>query len=195
MAEKKKEVLKGILMGLSEFAQNEADKIKWKSKLALTEQSQRKNWLWQLQTKRKEDLKQKKIQNKMTEMMIGRMNKNQGGGMGLNFGPEARIGTGGKTEVHYPSTKEKEFMIKQGLNRIRLKEQKNMALTPREQQFKEQYSGMYDKVEDPHGLSSEQQVQARALSRRLYGVRGAQFGLPTIYEEMRKGKSIKPQLL
>ena len=43
---------------------------------------------------------------------------------------------------------------------------------------------------DPTGLTTEQQVQARALSRKIYGVRGAEYGLPAVYEEMKKGKSI-----
>lgn len=45
-------------------------------------------------------------------------------------------------------------------------------------------------ITSPEGLTSEQQLQARALSKKIYGVRGAQFGLPAIYEEMKKGKNI-----
>jgi len=40
------------------------------------------------------------------------------------------------------------------------------------------------------GLSSEQQVKALALARRLYGVRGAKLGAPAIFAEMKTGKSI-----
>lgn len=28
------------------------------------------------------------------------------------------------------------------------------------------------------------------MAKKIYGVRGAQFGLPAVYEEMRKGKNI-----
>lgn len=45
-------------------------------------------------------------------------------------------------------------------------------------------------ITSPEGLTSEQQIQARALSKKIYGVRGAEFGLPAVYEEMRKGKNI-----
>ncbi len=45
-------------------------------------------------------------------------------------------------------------------------------------------------IAEPYDLTGEQQIQARALSRKLYGVRGAENGLGSIYEEMRNGKSI-----
>ncbi len=48
---------------------------------------------------------------------------------------------------------------------------------------------------DPTGLSNEQQTQARALSRKINGVRGAEYGLPAIYEELRKGKEVAEILL
>ena len=42
----------------------------------------------------------------------------------------------------------------------------------------------------PTNLDSEQVIQARALSRKLFGVRGAESGLPAIYKEMEAGKNI-----
>ncbi len=45
-------------------------------------------------------------------------------------------------------------------------------------------------IADVSDLSSEQQLQGRALARKIYGVRGAEFGLPAVYEEIRKGKNI-----
>ena len=67
----------------------------------------------------------------------------------------------------------------------------------RRRQFIQSESGKYKElaptkisIATPEGLSSEQQLQARALSRKIYGVRGAEYGLPAVYEEMRKGKSI-----
>ncbi len=45
-------------------------------------------------------------------------------------------------------------------------------------------------IANPDGLTGDQQIQARALAKKMYGVRGAEAGLPTIYEEMRNGKTI-----
>lgn len=50
-------------------------------------------------------------------------------------------------------------------------------------------SGIGKDVADVFGLTSEQQLQGRALARKVYG-RDAKYGLPAVYEEMRKGKSI-----
>lgn len=58
------------------------------------------------------------------------------------------------------------------------------------EEFERLKAGIKGNIADPVGLTSEQQIQARALARKIYGVRGAQFGLPAVYEEMRKGKSI-----
>ena len=45
-------------------------------------------------------------------------------------------------------------------------------------------------IADVSDLTAEQQLQGRALARKIYGVRGAEYGLPAVYEEMRKGKTI-----
>src|SRR3990167_9818783 len=45
-------------------------------------------------------------------------------------------------------------------------------------------------IGDVSDLTPEQQLQGRALARKIYGVRGAEYGLPSVYEEMRGGKSI-----
>jgi len=58
-------------------------------------------------------------------------------------------------------------------------------------EFETKKAGLKGKsIADVSDITSEQQLQARALSRKIYGVRGAEFGLPAVYEEMRKGKNI-----
>lgn len=51
-------------------------------------------------------------------------------------------------------------------------------------------TGVGRNIADVSDLTSEQQLQGRALARKIYGVRGAEFGLPAVYEEMRTGKSL-----
>lgn len=51
-------------------------------------------------------------------------------------------------------------------------------------------TGIGRNIGDVSDLTSEQQLQGRALARKLYGVRGAEYGLPAVYEEMRQGKNI-----
>jgi len=117
---KKNEVLKGILMGVADFAQNQANEVKLKSQLALNEAEKRKNWLWKVQ--------QLQSQNQgQTE-----------NGMGVDQ-PQMRLGAGGEPTMHYPSQQEKEFNIKINMNRISQKEKKGMQLSPQEQSFKENY--------------------------------------------------------
>lgn len=166
MAEKKKEVLKGILMGLADYAQNKADEVKYKSKLAITEGKQRENWLWKLQNKQQQEIKRRKAQNLMTENFVKRMRDEAGGGF-VNLGPQARMGGEGEIDIHYPSAKEKEFMIKQGLNRVRLKQEKGMPLSPIEQKFKDTYSGMFDKEEKE--LTPYQIEQGRQRKNKAKG--------------------------
>jgi len=52
------------------------------------------------------------------------------------------------------------------------------------------YQARGKNITDASDLSSEQQLQGRALARKIYGVRGAEFGVPAVYEEMRKGKTV-----
>lgn len=56
--------------------------------------------------------------------------------------------------------------------------------------YQEKGIGTGRNIADVSDLTSEQQLQGRALARKIYGVRGAEYGLPAVYEEMRKGKSI-----
>ena len=45
-------------------------------------------------------------------------------------------------------------------------------------------------IASPEGLNSEQQLQARALARKIAGVNGAERILPSIFAEMKSGKTI-----
>lgn len=45
-------------------------------------------------------------------------------------------------------------------------------------------------IADPGELPTGVQIQARALARKIYGVRGAEQGLPSIYAELNSGKTI-----
>lgn len=56
--------------------------------------------------------------------------------------------------------------------------------------FKATPKTAFRSIADISDLTSEQQLQGRALARKIYGVRGADYGLPAVYEEMRKGKSV-----
>jgi hypothetical protein len=148
-------------MGFADFAQSEADEVKYKARLALTESKQRENWVWKLG----QEMEQQQKKNQMTADMVNKLKQDTGlgadSGLDVNS-PEVRIGEGGTNKVYYPSDKDKELRIKQGLNRINLKESKGMQLTPIEQKFKEEYSGLYDEKPKagepggtPKGLSIE----------------------------------------
>jgi len=63
-------------------------------------------------------------------------------------------------------------------------------LTPSERIYADKFILKGRNIADPTDLSPEQQVQARALARKMYGVRGAEYGLPNIYQLMREGKTI-----
>ncbi len=56
--------------------------------------------------------------------------------------PTMQVSASGEPGLKYPSARDKEFNIKLGMNRIALKESKGIALSPAEQRFKENYSGM-----------------------------------------------------
>jgi len=45
-------------------------------------------------------------------------------------------------------------------------------------------------VTSAEGLSSEQQVQGRALAKKFYGTRGIKEGVPAIFAELKSGKTI-----
>lgn len=84
---------------------------------------------------------------------------------------------------------------KTGRMKINLENAKNLPagfgvnFTTGETEYKVPSKTTYD-IANPEGLTSEQQLQARALAKKIYGVRGAQLGLPAVYEEMRRGKTI-----
>jgi hypothetical protein len=173
----KNQVLKGFLMGIADYAQ------------------MKQNWFWKLQS----GLAERRLQNQATMDLVNQMGSQNGEGMsgngslGINS-PETRVGSGGKLQVYYPSATDKEFKIKQTWAQIDRKQARNLPLNNLEKSFMETYpkeAWLETKnVANPEGLTSEQQLLARALSRKIYGVRGAEFGLPAIYEEMRKGQSI-----
>jgi hypothetical protein len=126
---------------------------------------------------------------------------NQEDGLGIETGtPQMRVGAGGEPILHYESPREQEAKVNLGRKYIKTKQlryeqtgDERFKPTEREMAFLEEHpeeiwSGK--NIADPYELSSEQQVQARALARKISGVRGAENILPSIYEEMRKGKSI-----
>jgi hypothetical protein len=191
----KNQVLKGFLMGIADYAQNKANETKLKAQLALNAAHERENWLWKLQT----EMAQRKAQNQATIDLVNKM-RSQGmgdeqdsGGFDINA-PEARIGSEGKIDVYYPSEADRKFKIKQTWAQIDRKQARNLPLNNLEKSFMETYpkeAWLESKnIASPEGLTVEQQINARTLARKLYGVKGAEFGLPAIYEGMRSGKSI-----
>ena len=192
MANKKNDILKGILMGVADYAQYKADDIKLKAQAKLLNERMKNNWIYRLQYEADKQKADRENQLQRMQDFQQYMNQNQeNGDMNIET-PTMQMSEGGNLFLKTPTSQDKEFKIKLGLNRIALKERKGMTLTPAEQNFKDIYSGMVKNpnITDVSDLTNEQQIQARSLSRKLYGVRGAEFGLPAIYEEMRKGKTI-----
>ena len=64
---------------------------------------------------------------------------------------------------------------------------KKFEITGYTSEGKAKYGKKISNIDD---LSSDEQIKARALARRLYGVRGARDGLPTIVAAMSEGKTI-----
>jgi hypothetical protein len=134
---KKNNFLKGILTGVADFAQTQANEVKLKSQLALNEAEKRKNFIWQLQAK----MAEKQQENQMTEDLVKKMREQDEDNLSIDT-PQIRAGAGGKADVYYPNARDKEFNIKMNLNRISQKEARGMSLSPQEQTFKENYGGM-----------------------------------------------------
>jgi hypothetical protein len=127
-------------MGIADFAQNKANETKLKAQLALNSEQMKQNWLWKLQA----GLAEKKLQNQATMDLVNQMRSQDGEGISENgslgiSGPETRIGSGGKLDVHYPSTAEKNFKIKQTWAQIDKKQAKGLPLNNLEKTFMEKY--------------------------------------------------------
>lgn len=135
----KNQVLKGFLMGIADYAQNKANETKLKAQLALNSEKMKQNWLWKIQA----EAAQRKLENQETMDFVNRTGT-QGEGVsetgGFEIGaPEARMGAGGKMDVHYPTATDKEFKIKQTWAQIDRKQARNLPLNNLEKAFVEAY--------------------------------------------------------
>lgn len=129
----RKIMAKGFLNALKNYGDIQANEAKLKTSILANEFEKKQNFFYKLQERRQE--------NKMTEDLVKKMQEQNQDSLGIDT-PQVRAGAGGKTDVYYPTARDKEFNIKMNLNRISQKEQRGMSLSPQEQAFKETYGGM-----------------------------------------------------